>query len=100
MGVIEGGTKANVVCEEAHATVDIRYLKKADLESVLKKIEKITHDSSVYNPLLKLGTRAEFELLGKVTSMPREFGPPFRTGANSFRPLEAPDQRPACRLRK
>ncbi len=49
-GVIQGGTKPNVVCEEATAKIDVRYVNDADLDRLLKSAEKIRTTNFVKNP--------------------------------------------------
>lgn len=49
VGVISGGTKPNVVCENALARIDIRYVDRADLENAINRIREITNTSSVFS---------------------------------------------------
>jgi glutamate carboxypeptidase len=62
-GVIQGGTKRNVVCEEASAQIDIRYLEKADLAAALGRIRKIARESVVRNSAGQ-GTTSEVKEFG------------------------------------
>jgi glutamate carboxypeptidase len=68
-GVIEGGTRPNVVCEQASTTVDVRYREEADLDSTLAKLESIRAKMSVHNALLGLDPSAKLEELARVPSM-------------------------------
>lgn len=55
-GVIKGGIKPNVVCEEATVKIDIRYVEKEDLDWALQTIRKtakqnhLTFYNSVFPP--------------------------------------------------
>lgn len=69
VGFIHGGIKPNVVCEEAHAKVDIRYRDASDLKSVLAKLDQIKSETVVHNPLLNQRPTAELSVLGEVPSM-------------------------------
>lgn len=66
-GVIEGGTKPNVVCDHASVTIDVRFQKLADWERTFTALEQISHHSDVYNEKLQQGTRTE---LTKLAEMP------------------------------
>lgn len=66
-GVIEGGTKPNVVCDHASVTVDVRFQKLADWERTLTALEKISNHSDVFNEKLQQGTHTE---LTKLAEMP------------------------------
>ncbi|MCP4353352.1 MAG: M20 family metallopeptidase [Desulfobacterales bacterium] len=48
-GVISGGIKPNVVCENAMAKIDIRYVEKDDLNNVIGKIREITNTVTVFS---------------------------------------------------
>jgi glutamate carboxypeptidase len=69
VGVVQGGTKPNVVCEEASARIDIRFVNPADLERVRKGIDRIAAKSLVYNSKLKRGTQSEVKELVLVPSL-------------------------------
>ncbi len=49
VGVISGGTKPNVVCENATARIDIRYVDRNDLATTMNNITKISNTSHVYS---------------------------------------------------
>ncbi|SDW77278.1 glutamate carboxypeptidase [Marininema mesophilum] len=68
-GVIQGGTKPNVVCENATIKMDIRFFGKKDLDRATKRIKKITDHSTVYNKKLKQGTKSELKQLAELPPM-------------------------------
>ncbi|MCP4327068.1 MAG: M20 family metallopeptidase [Alphaproteobacteria bacterium] len=70
VGVIDGRSKPNVVCERAEAKIDIRYVDKEDLDLTVAKIRDITAKSYVYNDYLKAAPTAELETIVAVPSMP------------------------------
>lgn len=70
VGVIDGGTKRNVVCERAEAGIDIRYVESGDLEKTLADVQAITDEMSVYNELLGTAPTASLETLVATPSMP------------------------------
>jgi len=72
VGVMKGGTKANIVCDEASAVIDIRYIKKEDLDFILAEIEKIKNESTVHNSLLNLSPQAELKPISNMVNMPEE----------------------------
>lgn len=49
IGVISGGTKPNVVCENATARIDIRYVDRRSLEQTVAKIQEITNTSTIFS---------------------------------------------------
>ncbi len=69
-GVIQGGTKPNVVCEEATVKIDVRDVDERDLKDVRKKIEAIAKKSTLFNPLLKQGTQSTVTELIFIPSLP------------------------------
>ncbi len=68
-GVIKGGTKPNVVCEEASVTIDVRYVESKDLVETRKKIDEIVKKSTVYNPFFKKGTESSITELVHIPSL-------------------------------
>ncbi|MGQ5523445.1 M20/M25/M40 family metallo-hydrolase [Chitinimonas sp. PSY-7] len=54
-GVVEGGSKPNVVCENASVTFDIRFRSPKDWEELSTAIELITKHSDVFNERLQKG---------------------------------------------
>ena len=71
VGTIHGGIKPNVVCEEASAKIDIRFVERADLNSALKRIENITAKSATRNSLLGIETHSQLKDLGETPSLTR-----------------------------
>lgn len=69
-GVIEGGSKPNVICDRASVKVDIRFVDDKQMESTYKKIQKIVETSTVYNEIIKQGTTASLQKLAALPSMP------------------------------
>lgn len=69
-GVIEGGTKANVVCEKASVTVDVRFRDLADWHGVASGLEDIRGHSHVVNHHLQQGTTAELQQLADMPPLP------------------------------
>jgi glutamate carboxypeptidase len=70
LGVIGGGSKANVVCESAEAVIDVRFVEDDDLQRTLGEIQAITDEMSVYNNLLGAAPTAELKTLVATPSMP------------------------------
>ena len=70
VGVITGGSKPNVVCEHATATIDMRFVERDDGENTVRKIQEITDKSYVYNDYLKTTPTAKLETLVAIPSMP------------------------------
>ncbi|SFS30689.1 M20/M25/M40 family metallo-hydrolase [Marininema halotolerans] len=68
-GVIQGGTKPNVVCENATIKMDIRFFGEKDLQRGMKRIQKITKHSTIYNQSLKQGTQSELKQLAELPPM-------------------------------
>lgn len=75
VGTIKGGTKPNVVCENAEAGIDLRYVEDADLQKTLKALRAITDEMSVYNKVLGAAPTAELKTDVAIPSLP-----PARTG--------------------
>ncbi|MEO6918184.1 MAG: M20/M25/M40 family metallo-hydrolase [Collimonas sp.] len=69
-GVIEGGSKPNVVCEKASVTFDIRFRSLADWQTVSAAIERIGGQSDVVNPRLQRGTRTEVTQIAEMPLLP------------------------------
>ena len=71
VGVIEGGTKPNVVCENATARIDMRFVEREDEKRTLGKIQDITDKQYVYNDHLQAAPSATLETIVAIPSMPR-----------------------------
>jgi glutamate carboxypeptidase len=69
VGTIQGGTVTNVVCEEASATIDIRFAEPADLDGVLKKIQAIAESPDVENTLTHERARTSIKEIVRVPPM-------------------------------
>lgn len=69
-GVIEGGSKPNVVCEKASVTVDVRFRDLPDWQSVSTDMEKIRGQSDVYNNRLRQGTSTEWVQIAEMPPLP------------------------------
>ncbi len=91
-GVMEGGTKPNVVCEKASVTFDVRFRAQSDWAGVAAAIDGIRGQSDVYNETLRQGTSTESvqiaempplpesstrALVGQVEAVARTLGQPF-----------------------
>ncbi|BCL74706.1 peptidase M20 [Jeongeupia sp. HS-3] len=98
-GVIEGGSKPNVVCDKASVTFDIRFRAIPDWNSVSAAIGEIGQQSDVYNTRLRQGTRTEVTQLAEMPPLPegqtlalasrlesvsRSIGLPFRAQAVGY----------------
>ena len=68
--MIEGGSKPNVVCEQAKATIDIRFVERDDIEKTVRKIQDITEENYVYNDYLEAAPTAKLETIVAIPSMP------------------------------
>ncbi|MBM3115110.1 M20/M25/M40 family metallo-hydrolase [Jeongeupia naejangsanensis] len=71
-GVIEGGTKPNVVCDKASVTFDVRFRSIADWDRTYAAVGAIAKQSDVYNDRLQLGTRTEIVQLAELPPLPVE----------------------------
>lgn len=69
-GLIEGGSKPNVVCEKASVTLDIRFRSLADWQAVSADIERISGHSDVVNVRLQRGVRTEVTQLAELPLLP------------------------------
>ncbi len=69
-GVIAGGTKPNVICENASVMIDIRFQNGQDLINTEKEIKKIASTSYLYNQSRHIGTTATVETLAQMPLMP------------------------------
>lgn len=69
-GVIEGGTKPNVVCDKASVTVDIRFRAMSDWMALSEAIERIRAQSDVYNDTLKQGATTEAVQIAEMPLLP------------------------------
>lgn len=72
VGTLEGGTKPNIVCEEARLTMDVRYRQQADLDATLAQIEQIRRDMKVMSPRLGTAPTATLETVAQLPSLPPE----------------------------
>lgn len=70
VGVIEGGTKPNVVCEAAKAGIDVRFVEEDDLEKTLRMIRAIAAKAYVYNAHLKAAPKASLKTSAALPSLP------------------------------
>jgi glutamate carboxypeptidase len=69
-GIINGGTKPNVVPEEASVVMDIRYKNQSDLETVLGKINVIVKKQYVYNKKINCGTTSKIMDVLTIPALP------------------------------
>jgi glutamate carboxypeptidase len=72
VGTLEGGSKPNIVCEQASVMVDIRYRQDADLEATLEQIERIRQEPAVFNPVLEASPTATLETVAQLPNLPPE----------------------------
>jgi glutamate carboxypeptidase len=70
VGAIKGGTKPNVVCENAEAGIDLRYVEDADLQKTSKALQAITDEMSVYNDVLRAAPTAALKTDVAIPSLP------------------------------
>lgn len=70
VGVIDGGTEPNVVCETAGTTIDIRFVENDDLQRTLAALQAITGEMVVYNKLLRSAPTGELKTVVGVPSLP------------------------------
>ena len=73
VGVIEGGTKPNVVCERASAVIDFRYVEPADGQEVLQKIKDLAAQSHIQGNKTGALPKIEIEVLAEVPSLPKKY---------------------------
>lgn len=71
-GVIDGGTKPNVVCESASAQIDIRFARQQDADQVLARLEVIRKNPAVKSRATGEGPTSHVEVLMKLTAMGEE----------------------------
>lgn len=69
-GVIEGGTKPNVVCARASVTLDVRFRSLGDWQRVSAAIERIRMHSDVLNAQLGRGTDTEVVQIADMPPLP------------------------------
>ncbi|AMP02954.1 M20/M25/M40 family metallo-hydrolase [Collimonas pratensis] len=69
-GLMDGGSKPNVVCENASVTFDIRFRSLADWQDVSSAIRQIGAVSDVYNASLQQGTHTEVTQLAEMPLLP------------------------------
>jgi len=69
-GLLQGGSKPNVVCEKASVTFDIRFRSQGDWQHLEQAIARIGAVSDVYNPLLKRGTHTDMTQLAEMPLLP------------------------------
>jgi acetylornithine deacetylase/succinyl-diaminopimelate desuccinylase-like protein len=72
VGTMTGGTKPNIICEEASLMLDVRYIQDADLQATLKQIERIQKEAVVSNPKLGVSPTATLETVAELPSLPPE----------------------------
>lgn len=72
VGVIEGGTKPNVVCEHATARVDIRYVKPEDLQTTLNRIDAILAQDHLPNSQTARAATTRRQHIASVASLTTE----------------------------
>lgn len=70
VGVIDGGTKPNVVCETATAGIDVRFVEQDDVEKTVRTMQAITAKSYTYNDHLKSAPTATLQTLVGIPSLP------------------------------
>lgn len=72
VGVINAGSKPNVVCENATAKIDVRFVEKDDVDRTDKLIREITARHYVYNDRLKVAPTAKIKTDISIPSMPSD----------------------------
>jgi glutamate carboxypeptidase len=72
LGNIQGGTKANVVCEEAIGKFDIRYVDQKLLAKKIKKIKKIAKKNSSKKYLKGHELKTTFKKVIQIPSLPEK----------------------------
>ncbi len=68
-GVLRGGTKPNVVCKEALARIDVRYVDPQDLETLMQRIREIAMRMTVRNPDSTIGLSAKLKEIVTLPSL-------------------------------
>jgi len=71
VGTLQGGTAVNVVCENASAELDIRYVQNEDLEYIQKELEKVRREMTVRSAEGGVPPTAELETLAHLPSFPQ-----------------------------
>ena len=87
VGVLSGGTTANIVCEEAKVKFDIRYVRPTDLEQFLKLLRKRTehlptgYSASIQTPvdIKSLGAEKTKVLIDEFKSIAKRLNQPLST---------------------
>lgn len=69
-GVIEGGTKPNVVCDKASVTIDVRFQQLKDWDHTVTALDEISGHVDIYNRKLKQGTHSEWVKLAEMPVLP------------------------------
>ena len=70
VGVIEGGIKPNVVCDQAKARIDLRFVGQDDVERTVAAIQRIADRSYVNNDRIQATTTAALEQVVSIPSLP------------------------------
>ncbi len=70
VGILQGGTKANVVCDSAELSLDLRFKTPADKDKALYAIKKIASRVYYINPKLKRGAQTELSVVVDIPSTP------------------------------
>jgi glutamate carboxypeptidase len=71
VGTLQGGSRANVVCEHASAKIDIRYVEKEDLDHILEELERIRAEMTIQGNETGALPTAEIRTLAIVPSFAR-----------------------------
>ncbi|WP_166651046.1 peptidase dimerization domain-containing protein [Pseudomonas sp. LP_7_YM] len=69
-GVIEGGTKPNVVCDKASVTIDVRFQQLKDWDHTVTVLDENSGHVDIYNQKLKQGTHSEWVKLAEMPVLP------------------------------
>lgn len=69
-GVMEGGSKPNVVCENASVTFDVRFRDQQDWVALLAAIKRIANQSAVHNLHLQQGPITSVTQLAELPLLP------------------------------
>lgn len=69
-GIIEGGTKPNVVCDKASVTIDVRFQQLEDWKQTIAALDTISGHSDIHNRKLNQGTHSEWVKLAEMPVLP------------------------------
>ena len=69
---MSGGSKSNVICEEASVEIDVRYVRPEDHDRLLNRIKSIAAANETFDFVRRIGTRTKIDVLNDSEPMAAE----------------------------